>query len=52
MRRHVCRAVIILACWLIGIAVVYASSVDQHIKNLKSDDPEVRAKAAYELGCT
>ena len=52
MRRHMFRAVVVLACWLMGIAVAYAGSVDQHIKNLKSDDPEVRAKAAYELGCT
>ncbi|MDQ1285842.1 MAG: hypothetical protein QG663_1266 [Thermodesulfobacteriota bacterium] len=30
----------------------FADSTDQHIKNLKSDDPEVRAKAAFELGCS
>jgi hypothetical protein len=27
------------------------ASVDNHIKNLKSDNPEVRANAAHELGC-
>jgi hypothetical protein len=33
-------------------ALVFASAIDTHIKNLKtSKDPEVRAKAAYELGC-
>ncbi|MEW6138480.1 MAG: hypothetical protein AB1733_09625 [Thermodesulfobacteriota bacterium] len=26
-------------------------SVDKHIQDLKSSDPDVRAKAAYELGC-
>jgi hypothetical protein len=52
MRRHLCRAAVILACWLIGIAVVHAGSVDQYIQDLKSDNPEARAKAAYELGCT
>lgn len=28
-----------------------ADSIDKHIQDLKSSDPEVRAKAAYELGC-
>jgi len=51
MRRHLCQAVAILACCLVGIAVATAGSVDQYIKDLKSDNPEVRAKAAYELGC-
>jgi hypothetical protein len=27
------------------------TSVDRHIQDLKKDDPAVRAKAAYELGC-
>ncbi len=29
-----------------------ADSVDEHIKNLKNSDPEIRAKAAFELGCS
>lgn len=28
-----------------------AGSSAQYIKDLKSPDPDVRAKAAYELGC-
>jgi hypothetical protein len=31
---------------------VFADSTDQHIKDLKSDDQDVRAKAAFELGCS
>lgn len=26
-------------------------SVDKYIQDLKSSDPDVRARAAYELGC-
>lgn len=51
MRRYWCKAVAVLACWLIGISVAAAGSVDQDIQDLKSDKPEIRAKAAYELGC-
>ena len=29
-----------------------ADSTDQYIKDLKNDDPEVRAKAAFNLGCS
>jgi hypothetical protein len=52
MRGHLFRVAAVLTCWLIGISVVHAGSVDQYIQDLKSDNPEVRAKAAYELGCT
>ncbi|MCX5874679.1 MAG: hypothetical protein NTY51_15845 [Deltaproteobacteria bacterium] len=31
---------------------VLADSTDKHINNLKSDDPEIRAKAAFDLGCS
>jgi len=31
---------------------VLADSTDQHIKNLKSNDLDVRAKAAFDLGCS
>lgn len=37
---------------LLSIAVALAGSVETYIQELKSDDPSVRAKAAYELGCT
>lgn len=31
---------------------ILADSTDQHIKNLKSDDPNIRARAAFALGCS
>ncbi len=37
---------------LLGVGPVMADSADEHIKNLKSADPSIRAKAAYELGCS
>lgn len=37
---------------LMTVVTAMASSVDTYINDLKSDKPEVRAKAAYELGCT
>lgn len=39
----------------IGLLAVHASAeslTDQYIKDLKSSDPEVRANAAFELGCS
>ncbi len=33
------------------ISLSLAGSSAQYIKDLKSPDPDVRAKAAYELGC-
>ena len=43
--------VAVLAALMSGAAMVFASSIDTYIQDLKSDKPEVRAKAAYELGC-
>jgi hypothetical protein len=37
---------------LLGIPAAWAGSVDTWIANLKDKDPAVRAKAAFELGCT
>jgi hypothetical protein len=42
---------LVILC-LLTVVVAMASSVDKYINDLKSQDPEVRAKAAYELGCT
>jgi hypothetical protein len=36
---------------LMVLSVAFAESVDDFLTNLKHDDPEIRAKAAYELGC-
>lgn len=44
-------AVFLFFCFLQPQSV-FADSTDQHIKNLKSDDPAVRAKAAFDLGCS
>ena len=41
----------LLVLLLLWGAVAAASNIDTHIKNLKSENPDVRAKAAYELGC-
>jgi hypothetical protein len=43
---------LLIAVFLFQPLHVFADSTDQHIKNLKSDDPEVRAKAAFDLGCS
>ncbi|MBI4962992.1 MAG: hypothetical protein HY913_06940 [Desulfomonile tiedjei] len=51
MKRYWYQAAVILTCCFMGIALAGAGSVDQYINDLKSDNPEVRAKAAYELGC-
>lgn len=40
---------------LVGLLAVQAgadTSTDQYIKDLKSTDPEIRANAAFELGCS
>lgn len=49
MTRFLWRMVVVAL--LLGGAVAVASNTDSHIKNLKSENPDVRAKAAYELGC-
>jgi hypothetical protein len=36
---------------LLWLSLAAANSIDEHIKNMKNEDPEIRAKAAYELGC-
>jgi hypothetical protein len=44
-----------LALFTIGLVMVaslcWAASTDKYLKELKSEDPDVRANAAYELGC-
>ena len=51
MKRFALLAVALLLTVLIGVSLAADSSTDNYIKDLKSDNPEVRAKAAYELGC-
>jgi hypothetical protein len=51
MKRFLILVSVILVAAVAGISMADDSTVDQHIKNLKDSNPEVRAKAAYELGC-
>jgi hypothetical protein len=51
MKRFVLAAAAVLFVAAIGVAVAEESSIDTYIKDLKSEDADVRAKAAYELGC-
>ena len=51
MKGFIFKALIMLFCSLLWLSLAAANSIDEHIKNMKSEDPEIRAKAAYELGC-
>jgi hypothetical protein len=51
MTRHLRLFVIVGTAMLAFAAIATAASVDKYIIDLKSTNPEVRAKAAYELGC-
>ena len=51
MKKSFAVAAILLLAIMSSFSAASDSSVDTHLKNLKSDDPEVRAKAAHELGC-
>jgi hypothetical protein len=43
-------AMVLAAC--VGFPPAWAAGIDTWIANLKDKDPAVRAKAAFELGCT
>lgn len=45
------KTLIIIFSSLLWLSLAAASSIDDNIKNLKKEDPSIRAKAAYELGC-
>ena len=51
MKGFIRKAVIVIFCSFLGSSIALADSVDTHINNLKNENPEIRAKAAYELGC-
>ncbi len=51
MRYFVFKVLAILFTSLLWLSVAAATSIDDHIKNLKNENPDIRAKAAYELGC-
>jgi hypothetical protein len=50
MKRFAWPSAALLLAVMVGISFA-AGSVDTHIKDLKSDNAEVRAKAAFDLGC-
>ncbi len=51
MRDFMFKTLIILFSSLLWLSLAAASSIDENIKNLKNESPDIRAKAAYELGC-
>jgi len=51
MKRVFLLVAIVLIGSIAAIAVAAESSIDKHLKDLKNKNPEVRAEAAYELGC-
>jgi hypothetical protein len=51
MRQFFAIAAVLVFLAISGISAASDASVDNHIRNLKSDNPEVRANAAHELGC-
>ncbi len=50
MKRFAWPAAALLLAVMIGVSLA-GDAIDNHIKDLKSDNPEVRAKAAFDLGC-
>ncbi|MCX5861291.1 MAG: hypothetical protein WCG29_10370 [Desulfomonile sp.] len=51
MKRVVMAAILFLIGAVVAVSASEESSVDKYIKDLKSKDPEIRANAAFELGC-
>jgi len=51
MRRLAIKAALVTICVLLAATWVAASDTDKFIRDLKSDNPDLRAKAAHELGC-
>jgi hypothetical protein len=50
MKRFAWPAAALVLAVMVGVSFA-GGSVDTHIKDLKSDNPAVRAKAAFDLGC-
>jgi hypothetical protein len=51
MKGFMFKIVIILFSSILWLSLAAASSIDESIKNLKNENPDIRAKAAYDLGC-
>ena len=52
MKRLLWHVLILLCSMAFGFSGALAASSDEYIEQLKDKDPEVRAKAAYELSCS
>lgn len=52
MKRLIGPPAITLFLFFVFVANTLAGSVDDYIRDLKNADPDVRAKAAFELGCS
>lgn len=52
MKRVFKSLIICLSALILFAGSSLADSADEHIKNLKNPDPSIRAKAAFELGCS
>lgn len=51
MRRWAIKAALVTMCVLLAATWALADSTEKWLKDLKSDNPDIRAKAAHELGC-
>jgi hypothetical protein len=51
MKGFIRKAIAVIFCSVLWMSLAFANSIDEHINNLKHENPEIRAKAAYELGC-
>jgi hypothetical protein len=51
MKRLIVLMSMILVAGLAGFTWSDDAATEKYIKDLKSANPEIRAKAAYELGC-
>lgn len=52
MRSLVFPLALLFVCSFMWTSVAAETSTDRYIKELGSKDPETRANAAYELGCS
>jgi HEAT repeat protein len=51
MRKFSLIAALLIFALATGIGSVMARDVDVSLKDLKDQDPAVRSRAAYDLGC-
>jgi hypothetical protein len=51
MKRFLSATTVVMIGLIVAVCMAEDSSVDKYLKDLKSKDPEIRATAAFELGC-